>query len=165
MGEHLIVVVNDERARIFTLQQAKFPELESGPKIIELEDLINPEAMLGDQERYSDSKTGRGTAPRGGPVHGYDDRREQHLHELRRRFASTVMAEIQKVMKAQGAGKVIAASSVPMRQHIYPSLEKLSKQGCGVSKVAKNMVGFSPQKIHAHLADMGLVPMQKRVVA
>ena len=61
MGEYLIVVVNDEKARLFTLEPVDFPELESGPRIHELEDLINAEAMLGDQEKYSDSKTGRGT--------------------------------------------------------------------------------------------------------
>jgi hypothetical protein len=165
MGEYLIVMINDEKARLFTLKPVRFPELESGPRIVELEDLINPEAMVGDQERYSDSKTGRGTAPRGGPVHGYDDRRDQHLDEVRRRFSATVMRETQKLAKAWHVRTVIVATSAPMRQHVYPGLEKLSKHGYDIIKVAKNMINFSPRKIHAHLADMGLVPEQKRLAA
>ena len=115
MGEYLIVVVNDEKARLFTLEPVKFPEFESGPRIVELEDLINPDAMVGDQERYSDSKTGRGTAPQGGPVHGYDDRREQHLGELRRRFSVMVMKEVQKLAKAQRVGTIIVVTAASMR--------------------------------------------------
>jgi len=165
MGEYLIAMINDEKARLFTLKPVRFPTLESGPRIVELEDLINPEAMVGDQERYSDSKTGRGTAPRGGRVHGYDDRREQHLDEVRRRFSASVMMEIQKLVKAHHARKVIVAASSPMRQHIFPGLENLSKQGYEVSKVAKNMINLPPQRIHAHLSGMNLVPEQKRVTA
>ena len=165
MGEHLIVVVNDEKARLFTLEPVKFPLLESGPRIVELEDLINPETMVGDQERYSDSKTGRGAAPRGGPVHGYDDKREHHLDELRRRFSARAMKEIYRLAKAQHVGTIIVASSASMRQHVHSDLETLSKQGFEVAKVAKNMIKFSPQRIQAHLADMGLVPEQKRAAA
>ncbi|MGE5256181.1 MAG: host attachment protein [Hyphomicrobiales bacterium] len=165
MGAYLIAVVNDEKARIFTLEPVEFPELESGPRIVELQDLINPEAMTGAQDRYSDSKTGRGTAPRGGPVHGYDDRREQHLDEVRRRFSNTVMKEIQKLAKAQRAGAIIVTLSASMRQYIYPGLGKLSRQGYAVFKVAKNMINFPPQRIHAHLADMGFVPEQRYLAA
>jgi hypothetical protein len=165
MGEYLIVVVNDEKARLFTLEPVDFPELESGPRIHELEDLINAEAMLGDQEKYSDSKTGRGTAPRGGPVHGYDDKREHHLGELRRRFSVTVMKEAQKLAKAQHVGTIIVATAAPMGRYVSPEFETLAKQGFEVLKVAKNMINFPPQRIHAHLAYMGLVPEQKRLAA
>jgi hypothetical protein len=165
MGEYLIVVVNDEKARLFTLEPVKFPELESGPRIVELEDLINPEAMVSDQERYSDSKTGRGSAPRGGPVHGYDDRREQHLGELRRRFSVIVMKEVQKLAKAQHVRTIIVAIAAPMERYVSSELEILAKQGFQVLKVSKNLINFLPQRIHAYLAAMNIVPEQKRLAA
>ena len=158
-------MVNDEKARLFTLKPVRFPALESGPRIVELEDLINPDAMVGDQERYSDSKTGRGTAPQGGPVHGYDDRREQHLGELRRRFSVMVMKEVQKLAKAQRVGTIIMVTATSMGRYVSPELETLAKQGFEVLKVAKNMINFLPQKIHAYLAGMNLVPEQKRLAA
>jgi len=165
MGEYLIVVVDDEKARLFTLEPVKFPKLESGPRLIELQDLINPDARVGDQERYSDSKTGRGAAPRGGPVHGYDDNREHHHDELRRRFSAKLMKEIQKLANARHVGTIIVAASAPMRRHVFPDLETLSKQGFQVSNVAKNLINLAPQEIHAHMAEMGLVPEQKRMAA
>jgi hypothetical protein len=165
MGGYLIAVVNDEKARLFTLEPVEFPELESGPRIVELEDLINPEAMVDDRQRYSDSKTGRGAAPRGGPVHGYDDKREHHLDELRRRFSARVIKEIQGLAKARKLGTIIVGASAPIRKHVFPDLETLKKQGYEACKVAKNMINFTPQAIHAHLAEMGLVPEQKRAAA
>ena len=142
MGEYLIVVVNDEKARLFALEPVNFPELESGPRIVELKDLINPEAMVGDQERYSDSKTGRGTAPRGGPVHGYDDRREHHRGELRRRFSVIVMKEVQKLAKAQHVATIIVATAAPMGRYVSPELETFANRGFDVLKVAKNITTF-----------------------
>ena len=165
MHEYLIVVVNDEKARLFTLEPVKFPEFESGPRIVELEDLINPEAMVGDQDRYSDSKTGRGTAPRGGPVHGYDDNREQHLGEMRRRFSVIVMKEVQHLAKVQHVRTIIVVTAAPMGRYVSPELETLAKQEFEVLKIAKNMINFLPQRIHAHLAAMNLVPEQKRLAA
>jgi hypothetical protein len=165
MGKYLIVVVNDEKARLFALEPVDFPELESGPRIVELEDLINPEAMVGDHERYSDSKTGRGTAPRGGPVHGYDDRREQHFGELRHRFSVMVMKEVQKLAKAQHVRTIIMVTAASMGRYVSPELEILAKQEFKVLKIAKNMINFLPQRIHAYLAAMNLVPEQKRLAA
>ncbi len=56
------------------------------------------------EELFSDSKTGRGAAPQGGGVHGYDDKRDQHLDEMRRRFATLVFDNIKEVAKA-GQGR------------------------------------------------------------
>jgi hypothetical protein len=49
-----------------------------------------------------------------------------------------------------------------MQRFVYPELETLTKKGYSIQKVSKNMVNFSPQKIHSHLADLGLVPEQVR---
>jgi len=82
MSDYLIVVVNRAQARFFTLEPVEFPELESGPRLTTHTELENPE-ILDSKEMYTDSKTGRGTAPQGGGVHGYDDNRDKHLYELR----------------------------------------------------------------------------------
>ncbi len=79
MSDYLIVVVNRARARFFTLEPVEFPELESGPRLMNRAELENTE-IRDVQEMYTDSKTGRGAAaPQGGSVHGYDDKRDQHL--------------------------------------------------------------------------------------
>ena len=110
MSDYLIVVVNRARARFFTLEPVEFPELESGPRLMIRAELENPE-INNVQEMYTDSKTGRGAAPQGGSVHGYDDKRDQHLDELRRRFAMKVLERIQKLARAKRARTVIAENS------------------------------------------------------
>ena len=106
MSDYLIVVVNRACARFFTLEPVEFPELESGPRLMTRTELKNQE-IRDDQEMYTDSKTGRGAAPQGGSVHGYDDKRDQHLDELRRRFAVRVLEHIQKLAKAEQVRTVI----------------------------------------------------------
>ena len=162
MSDYLIVVVNRAGARFFTLEPVEFPELESGPRLMTRAELENTE-IRDVQEMYTDSKTGRGAAPQGGSVHGYDDKRDKHLDELRRRFAMKVLERIQKLARAERARTVILAASARMRRFLYTDLDTLSRQGYRVHKISKNIINFSPQKIHEYLADDGLVPKQRKV--
>jgi len=161
MSDYLIVVVNRASARFFTLEPVKYPKLESGPRIKPRAELVNTDIQSA-RDNFADSKTGRGAAPQGGGVHGYDDKRDQHLDELRRRFAVRVIKRIQKQRKAEGAGTVILAASARMRRFLYPEMEELARQGFRLHKLSKNMIKFSAQKIHAYLAGEGLVPRQQK---
>ena len=160
MSDYLIVVVNRACARFFTLEPVEFPELESGPRLMARAEIENSE-IKDVQEMYTDSKTGRGAAPQSGSVHGYVDKRDQHLDELRRRFAVRVLERIQKLARTERASIVILAVSARMRRFLYPNLDALTRQGCRVHKLSKNIINFSPQKIHKYLADDGLIPKQK----
>jgi len=161
MSDYLIVVANRAFARFFILEPVEFPELESGPRLMASAELENQE-IRDAQEMYTDSKTGRGIAPRSGSVHGYDDKRHQHLDELRRRFAVRVIERIQKLARAERVRTVILAASARMRRFLYPNLDKLTRQGYRVHKLSKNMINFSPKKIHEYLAEDGLIPRQKK---
>jgi len=160
MSDHLIVVVNRQLARFFTIDPVEFPEIESGPRIHEHESLDNPEAMIDARERYTDSKTGRGASPAGGKIHGYEDKRDHHLDELRRRFAGRLVPRIERLAQAQKVYSIIVVPSARMLRFVYPELAILTKKGYSIQKVSKNMINFSPQKIHSHLAELGLVREQ-----
>lgn len=162
MSHYLIVLVNRSMARFFTLEPVEFPELESSPRLTACTELENKEIRDG-QEIFADSKTGRGAAPQGGSVHGYEDKRDQHLNELRRRFAIGVLNQIQKLASTKRSRIIILAASARMRRFLYPVLDTLSRQGYRIHKLSKNMINFSPQKIHEYLAENGLIPEQKRV--
>jgi hypothetical protein len=164
MSDDLIVVVNRASARFFNLEPVEFPEFESGPRMVMRTELDNLE--INDfQEMVTDSKTGRGAAPQGGGIHGYDDKRDQHLDELRRRFAVRVLEQIRRLAQIESVRTVILAASSRMRRFLYPDIETLGQQGIRVHKLSKNMINFEPQKIHAYLAQEGLVPQKKRVTA
>jgi len=160
MSDYLMVVVNRASARFFTLEPVKYPKLESGPRLKPHAELANADIQSA-RDNFADSKTGRGAAPQGGGVHGYDDKRDQHLDELRRRFATRVLKRIQKLRKSEGAGTVILAASARMRRFLYPEMEDQARRGFRFHKVSKNMINFSPQKIHAYLAGEGLIPRQQ----
>ena len=156
MSDYLIVIVNRACARFFTLEPVEFPELESGPRLTTRAELENPD-IRDAQEKYTDSKTGRGAAPGSGSVHGYDDKRDKHLDELRRRFANKVFDRTQKLARTERSRTIILAVSARMRRFLYPELDTLSRQGYRIHKLSKNMINFSLQKIHEYLAEEGLI--------
>lgn len=162
MSDYLIVVVNRALARFFTLEPVEFPELESGPRMTPYGEMVNPE-LADPQELYTDSKTGRGAAPQGGAVHGYEDNRDQHLDELRRRFAASLIERIQKLAKGKQARTIILAASARMRQFLYSGLEAAVRGEFRIIKISKNMINFTSGKIHAYLAEEGCVPPQQKV--
>ena len=160
MSDYLIVVVNRALARFFTLDPVEFPELESGPRLKEGAELANSE--IGDaRELFTDSKTGCGAA-QGGAVHGYEDHRDQHLDEMRRRFAVKVVDRIGKLAKRMKGRTIVLVSSSRMRRFLYLHTEALTRQGYRIVKVPKNMINFTPQKIHHYLAGDRLIPGQER---
>jgi hypothetical protein len=162
MSDYLIVVVNRVLSRFFTLEPVEFPELESGPRMCPCEEMTNPE-IADSQELYTDSKTGRGAAPQGGAIHGYEDNRDQHLDEVRRRFAASVIERMHKLARSKKARTIILISSTRMRQFLYPDLETMARDDFQIIKISKNMINFTSNKIHAYLAEEGFVPAQRRM--
>jgi hypothetical protein len=162
MSDYLIVVVNRALARFFTLEPVEFPELESGPRMTPCEEMANPE-LVASQELYTDSKTGRGAAPQGAAVHGYDDNRDQHLDEVRRRYAATVVEHIQKLAKYKRVRTIVLAASARMRQFLYPGLETAVRDEFRIIRISKNMINFTSGRIHAYLAEEGVVPHQRKM--
>lgn len=162
MSHYLIILVNRSLARFFTFEPVELPELESRPKLMACTELKNKD-IKDSQEIFADSKTGRGSAPMGGGVHGYEDKRDQHLNELRRRFAMDVLNKIQTLANTERSRVIILAASARMRRFLYPMMEPLSRQGYRIHKLSKNIINFSPQKVHEYLAKNGLIQEQVRV--
>jgi hypothetical protein len=161
MSDYLIVVVNRALARFFTLEPVEFPELESGPRLCPCGEMVNPE-LTESQGLYTDSRTGRGTAPPGGDVHRYEDNRDLHLDEVRRRFSASVVGRIHSLAKAGRVNVIVLAASARMRQYLYPGLETATRDEFRIVKIPKNMINFPSIKIHAYLAEEGYVPPRKK---
>ena len=161
LSQYLIVIVNRSMARFFTLEPVEFPELESSPRLTACTELKNKE-FRDCHEIFADSKSGRGAAPQGGSVHGYEDKRDEHLNELGRRFATGVLNQIQKIASLKRSRIIILAASARMRRFLYHVLDTLSRQGYRIHKLSKNIINFSPQKIHEYLAVNGLIPEQQK---
>ena len=162
MSEYCVVVSGGARARFFTLEPVDFPELESGPKLIDKGELLNPVKETAGRDLYTDLKTGRSRAPRGGPSHGYDDHRTQHEDEFDRRFARRVVQKARRVAKENRARRIVMAAPARMLGLLRQDLAVIPKEGIEVHKVAKDMSKFSPRQIHDHLARKQLLPAYRR---
>jgi protein required for attachment to host cells len=162
MSEYCVVVSGGARARFFTLEPVDFPELESGPKLIDKGELLNPQKETAGRDLYTDLKTGRSRAPRGGPSHGYDDHRTQHEDEFDRQFARKVVKKARNLARESRARRIVLAAPARMLGYLRQDLEVIPKEGIEVDKVAKDMSKFSPREIHDHLAKRQLLPAYRK---
>ena len=165
MADHLIVVVNRVKARFFTIKPVNYPINAHGPKIIEIFSLINPEVMSPPMQLYAEAKPLRGSPPTGRSVQDDPNKPKNYVEKPLRRFAVKLSARIHKLVNENNFRTVIVAPSTKMRRFLYPHLEILALKGPVVYKVPKNMINFSPSKIHNLLANYGLTPKQKRQLA
>jgi len=162
MSDYCVVVTGGARARFFTLEPVDFPEFESGPRLVHCGELFNPEKEMAERDLFTDSKTGRGRAPHGGPAHGYDDRRARREGEFDRRFARKVLEETKRLAQANQARYVVLVAGAPMLGCLRQELDIILKHGMAVHKLAKDMTKLSPLQIHNHLAKEKVLPARKK---
>lgn len=158
MTNYCVVVTGGGNSRFFSLETASLPEIESSPKLVECGRLVNPEKGMAERELYTDSKTGRGRAPHGGPAHGYDDHRSQHEEESDRRFAQKVVKEARRFAREKQARCVVLVAPARMMGLFRQDLSIIGEHGIKVQELTKDMSKFSSRQIHNYLAKEALVP-------
>ena len=165
MNHCCVIVAGGSHARFFTLEDAGVPELESGPRLVELRDLINPEHKAHEGTLWSSGKAGRNRAPGGGAAHGYDDHREQHGEEFERRFARDIAEEATRLVKSHNTQHVILVAQKRMLGLLRIALDPLLKAGVNVQEFATDLGKLPPQDLHAHLSRQHLLPPCRRHTA
>ena len=159
MSEYCVVVAGGAEARIFSLEPAELPEMESGPNLVEREVLLNPEKGTAGGELWSDAKSGRNRGP--GGAHGYDDHRDRHAEEFDRRFARELARMAAEQIKRLAAEKLILVAEKRMLGHLRGEVEGLGKLGVTVQECAKELSRLSPLDLHGHLARENLLPERR----
>jgi len=162
MGEYCVVVADGVRARFFTLEAAQLPGMESGPNLVEKECLINPEGETPGHELWTGDKSGRSESSSGSPSHVYDDHRGRHMDEFMRRFASKVTGEAMRLAQEQKAKQLVLVSAKRMLGFLRESLVVPPKANIKVHELAKDLTQLSPQDLHNHLDNAGLIPKRKQ---
>jgi protein required for attachment to host cells len=155
---YCIVVADGSRARFFTLEQAGIPELEGGPDLAERRDLVNPEKAQRSRELFSNLKSGRNQAPGNGPGHGYDDHRGRHKDEFERRFARRLAAEITTFSRERRVEHLVLVADPRMLGFLRVELGSALPASLRVMELTRDLSSLSATRIHARLADEGLVP-------
>ncbi len=161
MRNYLVVVADAARARFFELIPVEFPELESGPNLVEIEDLVNPEIEEKGRDLWSDLKTGRGKAPGEGAAHGYDDHRERHRDEIERRFAHLTGAETINRVNRQKVDVLIVTAESRMLGMLRDAIGKKLPAETRLTERAEDLSKLDVLELHTHLAKEGLLPPRK----
>jgi protein required for attachment to host cells len=162
MKDCCVVVADESRARFFTVEPVELPELESGPKLVEHEDLLNPEGRVSAGKLFADTGTTSGRAPLGGPGHGYDDHRDRHQEEVRRHFARMILEYAGRLVDAHDAPGVVFAAPARMLGYVRKELDILSRRQILVHTIAKDITRLTPIEIHKLLARERLLPCRRR---
>jgi protein required for attachment to host cells len=164
MSQYCVVVTNGAHARFFTLQQSEIPELESGPNLIEQQQLSNPQKETQGTALWSDAKSGRNRSANGGQAHGYDDHRSQHQDEYERRFAANIADECARLSHSNKASDVVLVSQKRMLGFLRTAMES-KLNGVNLQELAKDLSKLSPHDLHEHLAREQLLPRRRSPAA
>ncbi len=160
MHADCIIVADGARARFFTLQRPEYPDIESGPDLKELKDLVNPEAETRENELWSDTRSGGNRGGNGG-VHAYDDHRQRHLAMSEKRFARSIAEEVARMARERGTREVVLVAHQRTLGFLREELGALLGNGVRIHQLAKDLSRLDPRQIHAHLARERLVPRRR----
>lgn len=163
MSEYCVVVAGGDGARFFTLTPADIPEIQSGPNLVELDEIHQTEAH--EKGMWSETKSGRNRAASGGGAHGYDDHRQQHEDEYERRYAKEVIDRAASLISHKGATRCILVAQKRLLGFLRSSVDAVNKTGVEISEVAKDLSKLSPLELHEHLASQKLLPPRKAPTA
>lgn len=158
MSDYCVVVVDNSRARFFTLEEPDVPEIESGPNLVERSDLTNPEAVMTGRETWSDVRSGRNTARGGGPAHGYDDHRDSHDDEVNRRFARRVAERAHNFARRNRVKVLVLVAANRMLGFLRETISVPNGRNIEIREAAKDLSRLSAHEIHRNLGNSRLLP-------
>ena len=152
-----VVVCASGYARLFTLEPAELPELESGPNLVSRGEVVSEVAGENGAALWSDLKTGRNRS-QAGSAHGYDDHRERHAEEFERRFAQDVAEQTRRLVEGRHISKVVLVAHGNCLGHLRHAFQGQFRNGTSVTELIKDLSKMKPLEIHAHLAREELLP-------
>lgn len=162
MSEYTVVVADGLRARFFTLEKAKDPDNESGPRLIEHKSLLNTEKKVPESKRTGNNNSGRTRAPSGGS-YAFDDHRGKHEQEVLRRFADKVVTSAVKTTQLHDARRsLVLAAERKVLGALRIALDSIKTNGLEIQECACDMAGETPLRIHELLAKRELIPAMKK---
>jgi protein required for attachment to host cells len=165
MSHYCVIVADRSRARFFCLETASVPAVEAGPNLVEVSDLVNPEANLPGRDTWTETRSGRNMARGGGSAHGYDDHREDHEEEFSRRFAKRIAEGARGLLLQHRPRCLVLAAGSHMLGLLRAAVTVPAGSKVELRESAKDLAHMSPQDIHRHLAGAGLLPVRGRVTA
>lgn len=156
MSKHLVIIVNKTKARFLTLRDPQ-PLEQSGPPLVEQQEVLNPIQNQAGRELWTSTKSGgnRGATRQ---VHGYDDHRQSHLDEFDRRFAQAIIAEISNFIPNHHTRHVLLIAEPQILGYLRPILTATLPKNIVLQEVAKDLCKLSVSEIYKYLHNQRLLP-------
>ena len=154
MPKTCMIVADGIRARFITVEVPVDSDADGGPRLLEHQDLVNPEADVPARELFSD-RSGRTHASPGGSAHGLDDHREQHQADSYRRFAHRIADAAERFTTEHQAQRLILLAPPRLLGVLRPALDP---KRLVITEVGEDLSRQPLQQIHEVLAARGLVP-------
>ncbi len=156
MSKYVVVVADTKRARFFTVKDSFTPEVESSPKLVEEQDLLNAENS---QKRVP--STGRNKTS-GSGSYAFDDHRGKHALDELRRFAAIILKEALKQARKASAHTLVLVAERKTLGVIRAALPTIKVRGLDIHECDLELTGEPTSKIQTLLARRELIPAMKR---
>lgn len=152
MYREIIAIVDATRARLFTFEHA----VDGGgvqDVLDETSDLVNPARRRRPSELFSDTRPGASRA--GGVQFAFDDHREDHVQTMDAEFARAVTSEIERLLEASGARRLIVCASPNMLGELRAARRRTSVE---IEELSRDLVKLTVPELRDRLASYGLLP-------
>ncbi len=161
MSKYIVMVADAKRARIFSVQDSLTPEIESSPRLVEEQAILNSENSKTGSKPRGTPASGRNKSSSGGS-YAFDDHRGKHAQDELRRFASIVVKETFKQARKASAHTLILAAERKTLGVIRDAMAHIKLNGYAIHECDRELTGESPSKIQELLARRKLIPAVKK---
>jgi protein required for attachment to host cells len=154
-----IAVVDASRARLFSFERSQDPE-GMQEKLIEERDLVNPARRLRTSQLFTDSGSVGGRT--GTRQFGLDDHRGAHVDELDAEFSRLVTEQLEELVRARAAQRVILCASPNMLGVLREVRRRRPASAIPVDEISRDLVKLTPAVLRTQLASYGVLPEAER---
>jgi protein required for attachment to host cells len=158
MYQACIAIVDASRARLFVFERSREAE-GLREQMSERHDLVNPARRLRPSELFSDDS---GVARSGPLQYGFDDHRDDHVEQIDAQFAATVIAELESLLDATRAPRLIVCASPKMLGALRTAGAGLRRRDLQIDELPRDLVQLGAVEIRERLAAHDLLPPRPR---
>ena len=161
MSKYIVVVADTQRARLFTLKDSLTPEIESSPRLIEEQALLNAEIEKNGGKLRGTPAKGRNQTGSGGS-YSFDNHQSKRLLDELRKFSGVIIKEALKQARKASAHTLVLVAEQKTLGVIRDSVSNIKQKGLQFLECDLELTGETPAKIQALLAKRKLLPAMKR---
>ncbi len=154
MYKACIAVVDASRARLFMFERSS--EVEGvKEQLTEQRDLVDPARRLRPKDLFSETRPGLGRT--GTQQYGLDDHRQAHVQELDAEFARRIVDELETLLRASHAPRLIVCASPNMLGELR-KVQRALPADLTIDELERDLVKLTPAELRDHLVGYGLLP-------